>query len=34
MDMIAHQTKGVNPMIKALVTFLEQVIKLSIVGGD
>ena len=31
--MVVHLTKGVNPMIKALGTFLVQVIKLSIAGG-
>ena len=31
--LIAHKTKGVNPLIKALGTFLEQVIKWSIAGG-
>ena len=31
--MIARKTKGVNPMIKALGSFLEQVIKMSIVEG-
>ena len=31
--MIARKTKGVNPVIEALGTFLEQVIEWSIVGG-
>ncbi len=31
--LIDHYTKGVNPMIKALGSFWEQVIKRSIVGG-
>ena len=30
--LIAHYTKGVNPVIKAMDPFLEQVIKFSIVG--
>ncbi len=31
--LIARKTKGTSPMIKALETFLEQVIKMSIVEG-